>query len=60
MTNQQRILNAMIKGFWYHVWDLSKIHYDAGRYLRRLREEGLVEGKDDGKYVKYRKPIKWV
>lgn len=61
MTNKQKILNAMIPGFWYFSWQLVKIHYDAPRYLRKLREGGRVESAQSGKYTKFRvRPTKYI
>lgn len=55
MTRQEKILNKMLPGWYYHTWDLIGIHYEAPRLLRYLVKGGKVKTKLDGKYKLFKK-----
>jgi len=57
MTRQDKLLNVMMQGWWYHTFDLVKYHYEAPRLLRYLVLEGKLATKMEGKYKLFKKLI---
>jgi len=54
MTREAKILYNMWPDMWYKTWQLTSVHYDAGRLLRNLRAKGKVESKKEGKYTLFK------